>query len=98
MFVRIYGDFFEQTKKQANATSKKEFDDSADSKDFIWDDLHSKIEDIGLEEQNKLRVSVNNELGYFSLLIPLPILIQVKLLENLAKATNKMKTMLEATQ
>ncbi len=96
MYININGKFFDTNREKAKKTNIEQIGE-ADQKTedtLQWDDLSSSIEDMEITENN-INVSLSNELGWFSIDIPLDTNDFVKLIELAVKKFNKMKATFE---
>jgi len=95
MYINIDSKFLDKNREKANkeAIANVGEEDGKDSLVFNLD--KESIESIEVDEDN-LRVSIANDLGYFGIDIPLNDFLMQNIISEVIKRMNKFKTMLEA--
>ena len=87
MYASINLDFFDENREKG--VNEYIGDDKAAFKNLTTETHELKI------EEDKISITVTNNLGYFSIEIPLKLEDYIDLLSNNIKKMNKIKTMLE---
>ena len=92
MYISIDKDFLDKTSGQALEEAKSEYGETS-GKQLLYSNTSDKIDmEIG---DKGITASVTNELGFFSIDIPLDTDNLVRLLELSIKKFNKIKTVME---
>jgi len=93
LYLHINKEHLDKTKEEANKRSK-ESDET--SKDYLWDDLNFKVEDMELDK-GSLCVSGETDLGYISLDFDLDLDVAIDVINFYMKKLEKLKLVLEST-
>jgi len=103
MYLNINEIVFDKYKKEAKEKAI-EFDGDKNVKEFLFDDLEYKIEEIYFEEKEE-NIYISGtmllgeiSLGYISFNIDVPLGVTSDLLQLYVKKVNKIKTILEAVK
>lgn len=81
MYARINGEFLEKDKLKANEECIAELGAEDAGKDLLWGDLIDQIQDFEVTETG-ISVDMENELGYFSIEIPVDTDALIHLIDN----------------
>lgn len=94
MYANLDEKFLRKTTEKAREESVASIGDDGKD-DLMYPDLNDKIEEFNIAE-NEIELSVSNELGFFSIRIPLDSDDLEQMLSIVIKKMNKIKTMLES--
>ena len=97
MYVHLDENFIKRTRDDARKTSIGAIGKEEGKSDLLWEELADTIDSIEIEDDN-IGIAISNELGTFSIDIPLDSKLFKLFLTVVIKRVNKIKTMLESME
>ncbi len=93
MWISVKGKFFDKTRLEAKKQSEKDVGEPSD--ELCWPNLESEIQEFEVKD-GTLKLSFDNDLGYFSFEYDLDKSDRIELLEDSIRLITKFKAALEA--
>jgi len=95
MYIWLNLDFLEKNKKKAKETAISLAAEEGENA-MCWEELDFKIEECYIDSDNDtIHVSIDSDLGYFILEIPIELNMLESMVALAVKKLNKVKTLLE---
>lgn len=96
MYISINGKFFDKHRAKAKQLSIDERGEGEQKENdsLLWEELETSIDNLEITE-DEINIGMNNDLGYFSISIPLDSSIVEQILEVTIKKMNKIKSLIQ---
>jgi len=95
MYVQLDGSYLERTRAKANEEAISSVGEEEGKNQLMYPELKDEVSSFEIEE-NKISVSFSNELGYFSMEIPISLEDLEQIMSLTIKKLNKIKSLLES--